>query len=148
MRGLDGSAADRDRIGGGAFERRRGGAEMVEECEERGFVNGNATSAQAAIRERLSGEFGGAFVFLPDADFSREAKLFAEAALFERGADEKRLAGARQEQREEPFAGPPANAGEVVERCAGRDEERVEFWREIGHQLLRSREASAKLLVR
>src|SRR5439155_22828971 len=109
--------------------------------------DGNPASAEAAIGERLSGEFCGAFVFLPDADFGREAKLFVEAALFKRGTDEKRLAGARQKQREEPFAGPPANAGEVVERRSRRNEERVEFWREIGHQLLRPREASAELLV-
>jgi|SRR5260221_7802164 len=120
---------------------------MVEECEERGFVDGDSTSAEAAIRERLSDEFGGAFVFLPDADVSGEAKLFAEAALFERGTDEEWLAGARQEQREEPFAGPPANAGEVVERGSRRNEECLEFWREIRHQLLRSREANTEFVV-
>ena len=59
---------------------------MVEECEERGFVDRDATGAEAAIRERLSGEFCWAFVFLPDAHFRGEAKLFAEAALFERRA--------------------------------------------------------------
>ena len=147
VRGLDGSAADRDGIGGSAFEGRRGGTEMVEECEERGFVNGDATSAEAAIGERLSGEFGWALVFLPHADFSREAKLFAKSALFKRGTDEKRPAGARQKQREEPFARPPANAGEVVERSSRRNEERVEFWREIRHQLLCPREASTEFIV-
>jgi hypothetical protein len=97
VRGFDGSAANRDGIGGSTFEGRRGGMEMVEKCEERRFVNGDATGAEAAVGKRLSGEFGWAFVFLPDADFAREAKLFAKAALFERWADEERLAGARQE---------------------------------------------------
>ena len=56
-----------------------------------------AAAAKATIGEGLACEFCGAFVFLPDADFGREAKLFVEAALFKRGTDEKRLAGARQE---------------------------------------------------
>ena len=120
---------------------------MIEECEERGFVDADATSAEAAIRERLSGEFGGAFVFLPDADFAWEAKLLAQSALFKRGTDEKRLAGARQKQREEPFAGPPANAGEVVERRSRRNEQPVEFWRQIGHQLLCPHEASTEFVA-
>src|SRR2546430_16143623 len=120
---------------------------MVEECEERGFVDRDATGAEAAIRERLSGEFCWAFVFLPDAHFRGEAKLFAEAALFERRANEKRLASARKNEREEPFAGPPADAGEVVKRRAGGDEERVELGRKIRHELLGVREPSAKLLV-
>src|SRR2546427_11663394 len=120
---------------------------MVEECEERGFVDRDATGAEAATRERLSGEFCWAFVFLPDADFSREAKLFAEAALFKRGTDEKRLAGARQKQREEPFARPPADASEVVKRRAGGDEERVELGRKIRHELLGARKAGLEFVV-
>jgi hypothetical protein len=34
----------------------------------------------------------GKFVFLPDADFSRDTELFAEASLLESGANDRRLA--------------------------------------------------------
>jgi hypothetical protein len=64
-------------------------------------------------------------MLLPDADFNREMEFFAEAAFFEGGNNENRLAHARDHEAHEPFAKPPAYPREVVERSARSKEERV-----------------------
>ena len=86
---------------------------MIEEGEESGFINSNTSTADAAISKCLRGEFCGAFVFLPDADFCGEAKLLAKTAFFKRGADKEWVPRARKKKREEPLAGPPMNSSEV-----------------------------------
>jgi len=97
-------------------------------------VSSIATRPARGPRSRaLSGELGWLFVFLPDATSAGKRSCSRRRPLRTR-TDEERLAGARQKQREEPFARPPAECREVVERCSRRNEERVEFLaREIGH---------------
>ena len=74
------------------------------------------------------------------------AHEFAHAAFFEGGRDENGLAGARYDESEEALAKSPANAGEVVERGAGAEEDGVEFGIELGHPFLRMEQAAVKFV--
>src|SRR5262249_40546415 len=99
---------------------------MIKKCKRKALFDADAAGAQAAVGERCGEDLAGIFVFLPGTDFCGIRKKFAEVAFFERRADQQRLAGARDEKSEEAFAGPPVDAGEVVERGAGADEYGVE----------------------
>ena len=90
-----------------------------------------------AIREGRGDELGGALVFLPDADFDGELELLVGAALLESRRDKDWLTDARDYEGEEPFAQAPVDSGEVVERSAGTEDERVDLWIELPHEFLR-----------
>jgi hypothetical protein len=93
---------------------------------------------------------------LPHADFEREMELFAEAAFFKGGNHEDRVASARDDEAYEALAEAPANAREVVERCARGKEKRVVFGslrgraagsgRRISHEALRVFDALTKFV--
>src|SRR5216683_8047063 len=77
---------------------------------------------------------------------SAAAALFAGAAFFEGGDHKDGVADARDDEAYEAFAEAPTDSGEVVERSAGGEEERVVFCglrrraagrgRRIGHEVL------------
>ena len=137
----DGDGIRRDEIVGG-----RGGAEMIEEGEGKAFFDADAAGAEAAIGERCGDELRGAFVFLPGADFGGVQERFAHAGFFEGGRDEDGLPGARDDEGQQAFAEPPADAGEIVEGSAGADEEGVEGGIGLGHQGLRAEEAGVEFV--
>ncbi len=75
-----------------------------------------------------------------------ELDLLARAVLLERRADEKRLAGARDDAGEQALASRPADVGEVDERGAGGQHEGVDLL--VRHEAFRLRDAGATLVVR
>ena len=93
-----------------------------------------------STRER-GDEFGGTFLFLPDADVDGIAHEFTHASFFKSGRNEKRLACAGNDEGEETFAESPTNAGEIVEGSAGTKKDGVEFRVESGHEFLSVKEA-------
>src|SRR5712692_11254329 len=85
-------------------------------------------------------------VLLPNTDFHGPAKLFAEAVGFKCGTDQRGLSLARKHQSQQALAGPPADAGVVVERRARGEIEAVECRSEVGHQFPRPGHARLELL--
>jgi hypothetical protein len=134
VRRFYGAATDGDWIGGDEIVTGSGGPEMIEEGKVQALFDADAASAETAVGEGVGEKFGGAFIFLPDANIGGIDQGFAETRFFEGGADEKRLAGSGNDQGEEAFAGPPVDAGEVEERSARTDEDGVEGGLELGHQ--------------
>jgi hypothetical protein len=108
-------------------------------------VNGTA-GADAALAEKTRDERGGAFVFLPDADVDRIAHELAHAAFFESGSDKERLTGARNHECEEAFTESPADAGVIVKRGAGAEEDGVQLWIQLGHEFLGVEEPGVKFV--
>lgn len=148
MRGFARTAGDGDRVGGNAFEGGSGGAEVIVESKRKSFFDADAARTQVAIGERSGDEAGGTFVFLPGADFEGIAHRFAHATFFKGGRNQNGFAGARDDQSKEALAEPPVNAGEIVEGTAGADEERVEFWIELRHEVLGMEQASVEFVGR
>src|SRR5260370_7284130 len=119
---------------------------MSEKGEAGGFLDADGAGANVLVGQRGSGDFRRALIFLPDADFEREMELFAEAAFFEGGDHKDGVADARDDEAHKALAESPTDSGEVVERSAGGEEERVVFcslgWRaagrgrRIGHAVL------------
>src|SRR5436190_332534 len=109
---------------------------MVVESEGRGFFHTNSSRADPAIRQSRCGDFRGALVLLPNANFRRELQLLAHPPFFECRHDDNRITRARKYQREKPLAHPPANAREVIERSPRRDEQRVVLRLQYSHQSL------------
>ena len=140
------AASDGDGIGGDAFEGGSGSAEMVVESEGKSLFDTDAAGAEIFISERRSDEIRGAFIFLPDANFDGIAHEFAHAAFFECGGDEQRSAGTRNDESEESFTESPTNAGEIVKRSAGTEEQGVEFRVEGGHEFLCVKETRVELV--
>src|SRR5258707_13821068 len=136
VHGFVSPAGDGDGISGGIFEAGRGVAQMIEKCEAGGLFDADAAGANVLVGQRGGGDFRGALIFLPDADFEREMELFAEAAFFEGGDHKDGVADAREDEAYEAFAEAPTDSREVVERSAGGEEERVVFsslqWRAAG----------------
>ena len=71
-------------------------------------------------------------------------ELLARAIFFERRGDEERLADFRDDDGDKPLAVAPADAGEVVERRAAGEDDRVDLL--LGHQPPRLLEARAPLV--
>jgi len=136
----------RDGIGGDAVEGGSGSAEMIVEGEGKSFFDTDAARAEIFIGEGRGDEIRGAFVFLPDADIDGIAHEFAHAAFFEGGRDDQWRAGARDDEGEETFAESPTNAGEIVERGAGAEEQGVEFRVEGRHEFLRMKKPRVELI--
>src|SRR5258708_4615930 len=151
-----GAASDGDGIGGGVFEAGRGAAQMIEKGEASGFFDADAAGANVLVGQRGGGDFRGALIFLPDADFEREMELFAEAAFFEVGNHKDGVADARDDEAYEAFADAPTDSREVVERSARGEEKRVVFcglrWRaarsgrRISHEVLCGFDALTKFV--
>lgn len=146
VRGLARAAGDGDGVGGNKIEAGSGSAEMVVKGEGQRFVDTDAASAQIALRQRRGDELRGTLVFLPDAHVEGIAHEFTHAGFFKGGRNEERLAGAQDDQGQEAFTGPPANAGEIVERRAGAEQDGVEVWVEGGHQFLRVKQAAVEFV--
>ena len=79
------AAGDGDGVGGDEGEAGCGLAEMVVKGEGGGFFDADLSGADVAVGESGGGDFCGALVFLPDADFDGEFQAFAKAAFFEGG---------------------------------------------------------------
>ena len=141
MRGLYAAASDGEGIGGSKFKSRRSLAQVIVKGEHRRFFDGDATGADAALRESGSGESCGAFIFLPYADFGWEAQLFAKPTFLKGGTHDKWLTFSGNEHAEQPLAGPPANTGKVVKRSARRNEQHIKLWVLFGKELLSSDDA-------
>ena len=141
VHGLCAAASDGEGIGGSKLKSRRCLAQVIVESEHCRFFHGDATGADAALRESGSGESCGAFIFLPYADFGWEAQLFAKTAFFKGRTHDKWLAFSRNEDAEQPLAGPPTNTREIVKRGARSDEQRVKLWALLGKKLLRTGDA-------
>ena len=54
-------------------KRRSGGAEVIVKREGKSFLDADAAGADPALGEEFGDEFGGALVFLPDANFDRNS---------------------------------------------------------------------------
>src|SRR5579863_5219722 len=117
---------------------------MIVKREHGGFFDGDASGTQAAIGERLRGKLGGALILLPGADFGGEAQLFAETGFFKCGADDESVAFLRNQNSEQAFAGPPVDSGEIKERSAGRNEQRIELGILFGEKFLHAGDARLK----
>lgn len=122
------------------------GAEVIVESERESFFYSDAAGADTALGEETGDERGGAFVFLPDTNFDGIAHELAHAALFERGSDKEWRTGARNDKCKEAFARSPADAGEIVERGAGPEEDGVKFCIELRHEFLGMEEPGVELV--
>src|SRR5208283_4595577 len=109
---FDGAARNGDGISGDAVECRRGGAEVVVKRERESFFNADPTGLDVAVSEGRSNQLGGAFILLPNTDFCRIAKRLAHACLFKGRRNDDGIASPRNDESEEPFAGPPTDTGE------------------------------------
>src|SRR5205823_8744784 len=110
----------------------------------RGFLYAQRAARNATVAQPLRHALIGAFVFLPGAHVGllpeRAAlNLLTAAVLFKRGAHEEWRALLRKNHREQSLAASPLNSGEVDQRGAPGDEDRVEA---VGHhQLTRALDA-------
>src|SRR5579863_10478474 len=147
VRRLVRTASDRDGIGGYVFESRSRLAEMIEKSEPSGFFDANAARANALIGKRGGSNFRRALIFLPDADFERKTKLLAKAAFFKARHDEDRSSRAGNDQAHQPLAKSPTYAGEVVQRSAGSEEQRVILRGRVRHQTLCALNALAEFFT-
>src|SRR5208283_4875070 len=133
---------------GDAVECRRGGAEVVVKRERESFFNADPTGLDVAVSEGRSNQLGGAFILLPNTDFCRIAKRLAHACLFKGRRNDDGIASPRNDESEEPFAGPPTDTGEVYERGTGSNQQGLELGIGLRHQFLGTKDTCAELLGR
>ena len=95
VRAFLGAAADGDGVGTHEVERWRGETHAVEEGVTRGLFHADLALGDAAVDETFGGDGEGTVVFLPGANFDGPMKLFAQAAFFECGTNQERIALAR-----------------------------------------------------
>jgi hypothetical protein len=146
VRGFVRPASDGDRVRGDQLKTGSGNTEMVVKSEVKSFVDADTAGTEILRSERCGDELGGAFVLLPNENVEGVAHQFAHASFFEGGRDQKRLAGAGDDDGEKPFARAPTNAGEVVERSAGAEEDGVEFWVQLGHEFAGAKKTGVKFV--
>src|SRR5271154_5828620 len=120
-------AGDGDGISGHVFKPRSCSAQVIGIREINGFFDAEPPGSNTLIGQSGCGELRWTFIFLPYADFDREAQLFSQAAFFEGRADEDRFAHARQDESNEAFTQAPANTSEVVKRRSRSEEESVKL---------------------
>ena len=121
---------------------------MIVKSEGQRLFDAHTARAHSAVRKCARDNFGGAFVFLPDAHLHRIAQGFAHPSFFKCRGDENRLARARHNHGKKSFAQMPANAREVVKRRARPDKQRVEFRIQLAHQFLRAQQAPVEFIRR
>src|SRR6267154_2087394 len=146
VRGLVPAASNRYRVGGSVFKSGCGIAQMIEKCEAGGFFNSNSPRANVLIGQCGSCDFCGALILLPNTDFDRQMKLFAQPSLLKRRNHKHRMAAARDDQTHQPLAETPSNSSEVVERGTRRKEKRVVLSRLRGRTARRERRSGHKLV--
>ena len=117
---------------------RRGLADSVTENEADSFFHAQLAARETAFFQSLCNELVGILILLPNPHVrifavGRVGDLFSGAAFFERRTNIKWYAFGRQDQGKHPLSAPPANAGEVFQRCAFHEQDGVEFV--LGHQL-------------
>src|SRR6202022_2579789 len=81
------AARDGDWISGYVLESRSRVAEVIVERKACRFLNANPARAYALFGQRSGGYFGRALIFLPNANFNREAQLLSQPAFLERRHD-------------------------------------------------------------
>ena len=132
---LDGAAAEGDWRCAGCCERGAGVGDAVGEDELGALLDADAAGGDAGFFEGLGEELVGVLVFVPGVDLGDGGggecggfgfHALADATFFEDGADDEGCAFGGEGPCEEALRLAPAEAGEVVERGAGGDDDGVD----------------------
>src|SRR5580765_7709956 len=118
MRTLDHAAIGCHRGSAGDGRLRCGPRNAIRKHKPNSLLQTDLPSGDASLLQSLSQPLVRALVFLPDPyvwmfAFWPILDLFSRASFFESGTHVKRVSLRGQDQREHPFAAPPANSGEV-----------------------------------
>src|SRR5438874_4180193 len=130
LRALDHAAAGRYRRSAHNLRLRRCLGDTVAEDERSTLLDPDTSSADAAILQSCCYETVRIFVLLPDANIGMvaagtTANLLARAVFLECRTDVKRVTFNRKHGREESFAIPPMDVGEVHETSPAGHEDRI-----------------------
>src|SRR4051812_14643113 len=139
VRALDHPARGDDRRRADDLHRRRRTRDAVREHELRRLLDADPAARDPALLQAAGDALERALVLLPDGDvgvLDRSAgQLLPRAVFLERRRHDVRIADFRDDDRGQPFAVAPPDAGEVVERRAPCEDDRVDLL--LDHQAAR-----------
>ena len=114
-------------------------SQAIEGEEARRLFHADGAFACAVRLQPIGEQCERAFVLIPDPDVGGHLQVLAHGGLFECRCHEDGLTVRGDQRCGQSFAAPPLNAGEVDERAAGLDQQRLQSGG--AHELLRLRDA-------